>query len=65
MEMWVNGLHSICNIDTCGLPDMLCTPSALRQASFGPQGVHIRQTTRAHVTYTKCTVFIPCTISQN
>ena len=24
-------------------------------AALGPQGVHIRQTTRAHVTNTKCT----------
>ena len=43
MEMWLKVLHSICNMGTCGLPDMY---------TLGPraQGVHIRQTTRAHVT---------------
>ena len=34
-------LFSSCNIGTSGLPDMY---------TRGPQGVHIRQTTSAHVT---------------
>ena len=47
--MWVKALHSICNMGTCGLPDMhTLGPAALRS-----QGVHIRQTTHAYVTYTK------------
>ena len=40
----------ICNMGACGLPD-ICT--------LGPRGVHIRQTTRAHVTNTKCNTFAP------
>ena len=56
MEMWVKVLHGICNMGTRGLPDMYilgpraCGPRAL--------GVHIRQTTRAHVTNTKCAPFM-------
>ena len=49
MEMWGKVLHSICNIGTRGLPDMY----TLGPAALGPQGVHIRQTTRAHVINTK------------
>ena len=44
MEMWAKVLHSIYNMGTCGLPDMY---------TLRPQGVHIRQTTRAYVTNTK------------
>ena len=49
MEMWAKVLHSICNMGTCGLPDMY----TLSPQACGPQGVHIRQTTHAHVTNTK------------
>ena len=51
MEMWVKVLHSICNMGTRGL--LICTPSALGPAALVLRGVHIRQTTRAHVTNTK------------
>ena len=51
MEMWVKVLHSICNMGTCGLPDMY----TLGPAVLVPQGARIRQTTRAHVTNTKYT----------
>ena len=54
MEMWVKVLHSICNMGTRGL--LICAPSALGPAALVPRGVHIRQTTRAHVTNTKCIV---------
>ena len=47
MEMWVKVLHSICNMGTRSLPDMYTL-------ALGPQDAHIRQTTRAHVTNTKC-----------
>ena len=43
--MWAKVLHSICDMGTHGLSDMY---------TLGPQGVHIRQTTCAHVTYNKC-----------
>ena len=33
---------------------LICTPSALGPAALRPRGIHIRQTTRAHVTNTKC-----------
>ena len=50
MKMWVKVLHTICNMGTCGLPGMY---------TLGPWGVHIRQTTCAHVTNTKCNTFTP------
>ena len=42
-------LHNSSNMGTCGLPDMytLCPR---------PSGVHIRQTTRAHVTTIKYSI---------
>ena len=33
---------------------LICTPSALGPVALVPQGAHIRQTTRVHVTNTKC-----------
>ena len=45
--MWAKVLHSIYNMGTHGLLDMY----TLSPLSFG---IHIRQTTRAHVTNTKC-----------
>ena len=55
--MWAKGLHSICNISTRGLPDMY----TLSPQTLWLQGAHIRQTTNAHVTYTKCTFPFPKT----
>ena len=35
---------------------LICTPSAFGPAALGLWGTHIRQTTLAHVTNTKCTL---------
>ena len=50
MEMWVKVLHSICNMGTHGLSDMYTLSPRAR-------GAHIRQTTRAHATNTKCVIY--------
>ena len=55
MEMWAGVLHGICSMGTHGPPGMC----ALGPAALGPEGVHIRQTTHAHVTNTKCNTFAP------
>ena len=38
---------------------LICAPLALGPAAPMPRGAHIRQTTRAHVTNTKCNTFTP------
>ena len=53
MEMW--GKCYIVFVTWALVVYLICTPSALRPAALVPRGVHIRQTTRAHVTNTKCT----------
>ena len=44
-------LHNSCNMGTSGLPDMYTR--CPRAAGPRAEGVHIRQTTRAHVTTIK------------
>ena len=57
MEMW--GKCYIVFVTWALVVYLICTPSALGPAALVPRGVHIRQTTRAHVTNTKCNTFTP------
>ena len=53
MEMW--GKCYMVFVTWALVVHLTCAPSALGPAALVPWGVHIRQTTRSHVTNTKCT----------
>ena len=54
-EMWVKVLHSICNMDTCGLPNMHTISPRAR--SLPAPGRTYQADPRADVTNTKCKTF--------
>jgi len=53
---YYRALHSSCNTDTCGLPEMftLCSQACSLRALGG----HFRQTTSTHVTTIKCYIIV-------
>ena len=70
MEMWLKGLHSICNMGTCGLPDRytlepwvyisgrpIVPMLQILNACLKPKGIHMRQITM-HMLQMLCNTFI-------